>query len=137
MGAKKYANVKNESEMKGMENSFDFIISTIPMNFEPLTYMQMLKIDTGEMCVVGLDGQASITTMQLIQHPASRRKIYGSLIGGIKETQEAIDYSVEHGIYPDVEVIPANAAAIDEAYRNILDGKVKYRYVIDMSTMNK
>ena len=89
------------------------------------------------MCVVGLDGQASITTMQLIQHPASRRKIYGSLIGGIKETQEAINYSVKHGIYPDVEVIPANAAAIDEAYLNILDGKVKYRYVIDMSTMNK
>jgi hypothetical protein len=137
MGAKKYVNVKNETEIKGMENSFDFIISTIPMNFEPLTYMQMLKIDTGEMCVVGLDGQASVTTMQLIQHPASRRRIYGSLIGGIKETQEAIDYSVKHGIYPEVEIIPANAAAIDEAYRNILDGKVKYRYVIDMSTMNQ
>lgn len=48
-----------------------------------------------------------------------------------------LDYSVAHDIYPEVEIIPADAAAIDEAYKNVLDGKVKFRYVIDMSTMNK
>ena len=48
-----------------------------------------------------------------------------------------LDYSVAHDIYPEVEIIPADATAIDEAYRNVLDGKVKFRYVIDMSTMRK
>ena len=48
-----------------------------------------------------------------------------------------LDYSVAHDIYPEVEIIPATAAAIDEAYKNVLDGKVKFRYVIDMNTMNK
>jgi len=137
MGAKRYVNVNHEEELNGLENSFDFILSTIPMNFNPMTYMAMLKIDRGEMAVVGLDNEASIKTFSLIQHPASRRRIYGSLIGGIKETQEAVDYAISHNIYPEVEIINADAKAIDKAYQNVLDGKVKFRYVIDMSTMKK
>ena len=65
----------------------------------------------------------------------ANRKIYGSLIGGMKETQEMVDYSVAHNIYPEVEVIPAEGAAIDEAYRKVAAGEVKFRYVIDMSTL--
>ena len=57
------------------------------------------------------------------------------MIGGIRETQEMLDYSVAHGIYPEVEIIKADAAIIGEAYQNVLDGKVKFRYVIDMSTI--
>ena len=95
----------------------------------------MLKM-SGEMAVVGLDAEASLNTVQMIL-TAAHRKVYASLIGGIKETQEMLDYSVAYDIYPEVEIIPADAAAIDEAYKNVLDGKVKFRYVIDMSTMNK
>jgi len=137
MGAKRYVNVDHEEEMNGLENSFDFILSTIPMNFNPMTYMAMLKIDRGEMAVVGLDNEASVKTFSLIQHPASRRRIYGSLIGGIKETQEAVDYAISHNIYPEVGIINADAKTIDQAYQNVLDGKVKFRYVIDMSTIKK
>ena len=67
--------------------------------------------------------------------PGARRKVFGSQIGGIKETQEMLDYSVKHNIYPEVEVIKANGEEIDKAYRNVLDGKVKFRYVIDMGTI--
>ena len=67
--------------------------------------------------------------------PGARRKVFGSQIGGIKETQEMLDYSVANNIYPEVEIIKADGAEIDKAYQNVLDGKVKFRYVIDMKTM--
>jgi len=62
----------------------------------------------------------------------SNRKIFGSQIGGIKETQEMLDYSVANGIYPEVEILPADAQTITDAYQKVVDGKVKFRYVIDM-----
>lgn len=65
----------------------------------------------------------------------AQRKIYGSLIGSIQETQEMLDYSVANNIYPEVVVINADGKSIDEAYRNVVDGKVQFRYVIDMSTL--
>lgn len=137
MGAEKYVNVNSPEEMKGLANTFDFIISTVPVDYQPIEYIRMLKYGKGEMAIVGLPTNTTVKTVDLILSGAAQRKIYGSLIGGIKETQEMLDYSVAHDIYPEVEVITADAAAIDEAYRNILDGKVKFRYVIDMSTMNK
>lgn len=136
LGASRYVNVKNPGEMDGMENTFDFILSTIPANFKPMEYMRMLKAERGELAVVGLDAEASLPTLPMIL-TAAHRKVYASMIGGIRETQEMLDYSVEHGIYPEVEIIPASAEAIDEAYRNVADGKVKFRYVIDMSTMKE
>lgn len=135
LGATRYVNVNNPDEITGLANTFDFIISTIPANFKPIEYARMLKMG-GELAIVGLDAQAELNTLQMIL-TAAQRKVYASLIGGIKETQEMLDYSVANGIYPEVEIIPANAAAIDEAYRNVLDGKVKFRYVIDMGTMKK
>lgn len=66
---------------------------------------------------------------------APHRKVYGSLIGGIPETQEMLNYSVANNIYPEVEIIKADGDAITNAYQNVIDGKVKYRYVIDMKTL--
>ena len=60
------------------------------------------------------------------------KKVFFSMDGSVADTQECIDYSVRHKIYPDVEVIPASANAISDAYRKVKDGKVKFRYVIDM-----
>lgn len=135
MGAKRYVNVNNAEEMKGHNNSFDFIISTIPANYSPLMYARMLKYGKGEMAIVGLPETATVNVADLALGGAANRKIYGSLIGGIKETQEMINYSVAHNIYPEVEIINAEAVEIDKAYRNVQDGKVKFRYVIDMSTL--
>lgn len=133
LGAVRYVNVNHADEMKGLNSTFDFIISTIPADYNPIQYMRMLKMG-GEMAIVGLPSHSTINIFQMVL-AAPQRKVYGSLIGGIKETQEMIDYSISHNIYPEVEVIPADAEKIDEAYRKVRDGKVKFRYVIDMSTL--
>lgn len=133
LGAVRYVNVNNVEELKGLSNQFDFIVSTIPTKYDPMMYVKMLKLN-GEMAIIGLpanDNTPIIPTSALVF--ASHRKVYGTLIGGIPETQEALNYSVANNIYPDVEVISADK--IDEAYQNIIAGKVKFRYVIDMSTL--
>ena len=134
MGASRYVNVTNPEELKGLNNSLDFIISTIPADYSPLMYVNMLK-KGGEMAIVGLPGNSNLNIASMA-FVAPNRKVYGSFIGGIKETQEMLDYSIAHNIYPEVEIISANGKEIDKAYQNVLDGKVKFRYVIDMSTMN-
>lgn len=115
MGARHYVNVNHAEEMKDHDNSFDFIISTIPAEYSPLIYARMLKYGKGEMAIVGLPETATINVADLAMGGAANRKIYGSLIGGIKETQEMLDYSVEHNIYPEVEVIKAEASEIDKS----------------------
>ena len=132
MGAIRYVNVNNPEEMSGLNNTFDFIISTIPTNYEPIQYVAMLKMG-GEMAIVGLPDKSTLNIANMAF--LSQRKVYGSLIGGIKETQEMLDYSVAHDIYPEVEIIKADASEIDKAWRNVSDGKVKFCYVIDMSTI--
>lgn len=135
MGAFRYVNINNPEDLKGLDRTFDFILSTIPAKYDMTMYMKMLKLD-GQFGIVGLPAfrnMPSLTVADLIFQGS--RKVFGSQIGGIKETQEMLDYSVEHNIYPEVEVIKANGEEIDKAYQNVLDGKVKFRYVIDMRTM--
>ena len=137
MGAVRYVNVNNPEELKGLNNTQDFIISTIPAHYEPLMYVSMLK-KNGELAIVGLPANKECPSISIGILPyMANRKIYGSLIGGMKETQEMVDYSVAHNIYPEVEIIPANGAAVDEAYRKVAAGEVKFRYVIDMSTLKQ
>lgn len=133
LGAVNYVNVTQTEKMKGLKDQFSFIISTIPAKYDPVVYVNMLK-EGGELAIVGLPASENtpvIPTSLLVY--AAHRKVYGSLIGGIQETQETLDYSVAHHIYPEVEVISADK--IDEAYQNVVSGKVKFRYVIDMSTL--
>ena len=136
LGAKRYVNVNNPEDLKGLEKQFDFILSTIPAKYEPSMYMKMLKLH-GSLGIVGVPGMQnmpSLTVADLVLSGATRH-VFGSQIGGIKETQEVLDYSVKHNIYPEVEVIKADGAEIDRAYQNVQNGKVKFRYVIDMHTM--
>jgi uncharacterized zinc-type alcohol dehydrogenase-like protein len=133
MGAKRYVNVRNPQEMEGLNNTMDFIITTIPVDYDPMPYIRMLK-QGGEMAVVGLPPNSNINISKLPLGNANR-KFYGSLIGGIKETQEMLDYSVSKNIYPEVELIPANADEIEKAYKKVSAGEVPFRYVIDMSTL--
>lgn len=133
MGAKQFVHVNNPEELKGLENKFRVIISLIPSAYDVSIYLNMLKVD-GEMVVVGLPALKDAPSVLPTQMPP-RRKLYSWLIGGISETQEMLDYSVKNNIYPEVEVIEANADSISQAWKNMVDGKVKYRYVIDMKTM--
>lgn len=135
MGASHYINVNNPGEAEGLENTYDFIISTIPSAYDPIEYMKRLKWN-GQMCIVGIPAAKDMPQIPMRSFIGmANRCLFGSRIGSIGETQEMMDYSVEHGIYPEVEIINADAAAITEAYNKVKKGKVKFRYVIDMKTM--
>ena len=137
MGASRYVNVNDSSAMAAIANEFDFIISTIPSAYDPMTYMKMLKWN-GQMCIVGIPSAKDMPQLSMRSFIGmANRRLFGSRIGSIGETQEMMDYSVAHGIYPDVEVIKADADLITDAYEKVKNGEVKFRYVIDMSTLEK
>ena len=137
MGASRYVNVNDSSAMTSIANEFDFIISTIPSAYDPITYMKMLKWN-GQMCIVGIPSAKDMPQLSMRSFIGmANRRLFGSRIGSIGETQEMMDYSVAHGIYPDVEVIKADADLITDAYEKVKNGEVKFRYVIDMSTLEK
>ena len=137
MGASRYVNVNDSSAMASIANEFDFIISTIPSAYDPMTYMKMLKWN-GQMCIVGIPSAKDMPQLSMRSFIGmANRRLFGSRIGSIGETQEMMDYSVAHGIYPDVEVIKAYADLITDAYEKVKNGEVKFRYVIDMSTLEK
>jgi uncharacterized zinc-type alcohol dehydrogenase-like protein len=135
MGAARFVNVTNPAEMQGLDNTFRVILTTIPARYDLLSYLKMLKVD-GDLVVLGVPAKKDVSSIDIDQFVwAGRRKVYGSQIGGIQETQEMLDYSVAHNIYPRVEVIPIQR--LDEAYRKVVDGQVKFRYVIDISTLDQ
>lgn len=133
MGAAKYVNVNNPKELEGMKSMFNVIISTIPAKYDPRMYVNMLEID-GELAVVGLPATKDVPSIDLATLVfQGRRKVFGSQIGGIRETQEMLDYSVKNNIYPYVEII--EPSQITDAYKKVADGEVRFRYVIDMSKL--
>jgi uncharacterized zinc-type alcohol dehydrogenase-like protein len=132
LGADEVLLSTNEEAMASMAGKFDFLLNTIPVQHNTNHYMGLLKID-GTMCVVGSVGPTGeLDTAALI---FGRRAIAGSLVGGIKETQEMLDFCGKHNITSDIELI--NMQSINEAYERMLKSDVKYRFVIDMKTLNK
>jgi uncharacterized zinc-type alcohol dehydrogenase-like protein len=120
----------SSGDMNHYNKQFDFLLNTIPVQHNFTPYMQLLKID-GTMCIVGSIGPTGmLNTAPLIM---GRRQITGSLIGGIKETQEMLDFCGQHNIVSDVEVI--NIQDINNAYVRMQSNDVKYRFVIDMDTL--
>ncbi len=121
------------SQMKAVSSHFDFILDTVPHQHDLNPYLATLKLD-GTLCLVGLleplDPPASAG--QLIR---KRRAIVGSLIGGIPETQEMLDFCAQHGIGADVEMI--DIQDIDHAYERMLKSDVRYRFVIDLASLDK
>ena len=116
--------------MQANANQFDFLLNTIPVYHDYNVYLPLLKVD-GTMCIVGTIGMnAELNARSLIM---GRRKIAGSLVGGIKETQEMLDFCAEHQILSDIEMIPMDG--INQAYERMQQSDVKYRFVIDMSTL--
>ena len=108
---------------------FDFILNTIPVNHSFDPYMDLLKVD-GTMCVVGAPETFSINVGQLV---FGRKTLAGSLIGGIKETQEMLNFCGEKQIVSEVEMIQMND--INAAYKRLVKSDVKYRFVIDMKSL--
>ncbi len=130
LGAHHFAVTKDAEVMQGLQGKFDFILSTISAQHEYNDYLNLLTVN-GTMVVVGVPPQPSIVgAFNLI---GKRRSLAGSLIGGIKETQEMLDFCAEHNIESDVEVIKAEQ--INEAYERMLKGDVRYRFVIDIASI--
>jgi uncharacterized zinc-type alcohol dehydrogenase-like protein len=130
LGAHHFALTTDEAVLKTLSSSFDFIIDTVSAPHNMNLYLGMLKRD-GTIVVVGVPPTpAPIHNFGLI---IGRRQIGGSLIGGIKETQEMLDYCAEHNIVSDIELI--NIKDINTAYERMIKNDVKYRFVIDMATL--
>lgn len=118
--------------MKKEANSFDFILDTVSAVHDLNTYLPLLKRD-GVYCQVGLPDQPPTIVMGNVIF--KRRSLSGSIIGGMPETQEMLDYCAEHSIVSDVEVIPIQQ--INQAFERVVKADVKYRFVIDMASLKK
>lgn len=129
-GATHFINTKDSKVFTQFANQFDFIINTAAGNTNLNQYLNLLKLD-GTMVLVGApEHPASVDAFPLI---FKRRQLAGSLIGGIKETQEMLDFCGKHNITCDIELIPMEK--INEAYERMLKSDVKYRFVIDISSL--
>jgi uncharacterized zinc-type alcohol dehydrogenase-like protein len=132
LGADEVVLSKNEDEMKKHLNSFHFILDTVAAQHDINAYLVLLKRD-GTLTQVGLPAEPlSVQVGSLI---FGRRNFSGSLIGGIKETQEMLDFCGQHNITSDIELIPIQK--INEAYDRLVKNDVKYRFVIDMASLKK
>jgi uncharacterized zinc-type alcohol dehydrogenase-like protein len=131
LGANEVVVSRNADEMKAHAVSFDFILNTVAASHSLDAYTSLLKRD-GTMVLVGVpsDPHPSPNIANLI---FKRRAIAGSLIGGIAETQEMLDFCADKGIVSDIEMI--RVQQIDEAYDRMIKGDVKYRFVIDNATL--
>lgn len=132
LGADEYRATTDPQTFADLAESFDLIVSTVPANLDMDAYLSLLRRD-GTIVLLGIPDQPmKVSYFALVRN---RRSIAGSLIGGMPETQEMIDFCAEHGIGAQVEVIDADR--IDEAYERVLASRVKYRFVIDVSTLGK
>lgn len=129
MGANHFVVTKDTSRLKPLHKTFDLILNTVSADLDINTYLDLLKLD-GTLVVIGLPSKPySVNVGSLLN---GRRRIAGSMIGGIPEMQEMLDFCGEHSIASDVEVIPADYANV--AYDRTVASDVKYRFVIDAST---
>ncbi len=130
LGAHEVVVSKNEAEMQKHLGSFDFILDTVSAEHNVNAYLDLLKLN-GTMTLVG----ASPTPLPLAVGSLlfRRRQLAGSIIGGLRETQEMLDFCAEHGIAADIEMI--RIQQINEAFERLAKSDVKYRFVIDMSSL--
>ena len=130
MGARHFVMTKDPSNLKAEEGTFDLILNTVSAELDINTYLNLLKLD-GTLVVIGLPGKPySVHVGTLL---GARRSMAGSMIGGIPELQEMLDFCGVHNITSDVEVIKADYVNI--AYERTVASDVKYRFVIDAQTI--
>ena len=132
LGAHEVVVSSDASAMARHAASFDFILDAVSANHDINAYLQLLALD-GTLTLVGAPEQPlPVAAFNLIM---PRRSFAGSGIGGIKETQEMLDFCAEHGITSDIEMIRIDQ--VNEAYERMLRGDVRYRFVIDMASLAK
>jgi alcohol dehydrogenase (NADP+) len=130
LGADEVVVSHNANEMQKHAGSFDFILDAVSADHDINAYLNLLRRD-GNITLVGApEKPMAVSAFGLI---VGRRSLSGSNIGGIRETQEMLDYCAQHKITADVEVIPIEQ--VNEAYDRTLKGDVRYRFVIDMKTL--
>ena len=131
LGANHFYATADPRTFEKLARSFDLIINTVGSEMDWNQYLSLLKID-GSMVLVGLPEQPhSVAAFPLV---LGRRSLAGSAIGGIAETQEMLDFCGKHNITSDIEVIPIQK--VNEAYERVLKSDVRYRFVIDMTSLN-
>ncbi|GEO10704.1 NAD(P)-dependent alcohol dehydrogenase [Segetibacter aerophilus] len=130
LGAHKFAVTTDEAEVQKLAGYFDFILDTISSQHDLNVYLGMLKTH-GSLVYLGIDPAPS--QIALVSMVFSGKNLAGSLIGGIAETQEMLDYCAEHNITSDVELI--DIKDINQAYVRMVNKDVKYRFVIDMASL--
>ena len=128
LGAREVLISTDKEQMAAQARSFDFLLNTIPVAHDIDVYVPLLKRDK-TMCLVG----ATPIQMHSFNIIFGRKNIAGSLIGGIKETQEMLDFCAEHNIVSDIEMI--NIQDVNKAYERVMKSDVKYRFVIDMKSL--
>lgn len=129
LGADDFLDMSQPDVFKNNAKRFDFILDTVSAHHEYNDYLGLLALN-GTMCLVGLPDSTEIVAFPLV---GKRRSLSGSMIGGIKETQEMLDFCAEKGIASDVEVI--DISYINEAYERMLRSDVRYRFVIDIASL--
>jgi len=130
LGAQKFVLTTDKESLNAVMGYFDFILDTVSAPHDYNLYLSLLKTDGVHICVGAPPAPTEIMGFNLIM---GRKSLVGSLIGGLPETQEMLDYCAEHNIISDVEVI--DIKYIDKAYDRMLKGDVHYRFVIDMATL--
>ncbi|WP_432410700.1 NAD(P)-dependent alcohol dehydrogenase [Rasiella sp. SM2506] len=131
LGADEVLISKDEDDMKKHKGSFDFLLNTVPVGHDINPYLELLKRDSTMVLVGAIEPLEKMHGGNLI---LGRKRVAGSLIGGIKETQEMLDFCGKHNIVSDVEMI--DIKEINKAYKRVVDSDVKYRFVIDMESLN-
>ncbi len=130
LGAKDFVLTTDHAELGKREGRFDFIVNTVSASHNMDALLNLLRRD-GTMILVGAPGEpVPFSPFSLIM---ARKNMAGSLIGGIKETQEMLDYCAKEAVLPEVEVLPVSR--VNEAYERVLRGDVRYRFVLDMKTL--
>lgn len=130
LGAHHFALTTDNKKVKSLRGYFDFILDTVSAPHDYNMYLRMLRTGGTHICVGAPPTPAEVQAFSLI---TSRKSIAGSMIGGIPETQEMLDYCAANKIVSDVEVIAMKD--INTAYERMLKGDVRYRFVIDMATL--
>lgn len=128
MGASSFCDSTNAEEMKANAKTLNMIYDSIAFKHDVGMYLNLLKSSGTMIMVGGIPDSIGVGSFALIPR---RLKIVGSCIGGIKETQDMLDFCGKHNIVSDIELIPATPEAVDAAYERTIKGDVKYRFVID------
>lgn len=132
LGAHHFVVTKEAENMKPLAGKFDFILDCVSAEHDLNLYLNLLKLN-GAMVIVGVpEKPAELYAFSLI---SNNRILAGSGIGGIRETQEMLDYCAEKGITSDIEIIPIQD--IEKAYERTIKGDVRYRFVIDLQSLNQ